>query len=64
MSYNSINYINKEMLLPDTRNSLFFKTGDCIRLPLPVHIDRLPYTSIPTRLFKLKNRLTASWVEI
>jgi hypothetical protein len=54
------------MQLPQTNNSLLYKTGDCIRLPLPVFITSVAelQTHIPTRLYKLQNRLLSHWVEI
>ena len=53
-------------MFPDTTKSLLFKTGDCIRLPLPVLITDIKelQNHIPTTLYKLKSRLSSTWEEI
>lgn len=53
-------------MLPQTNNSLLYKTGDYIRLPLPVKINSIDElkTKIPTHLYKLKNRVLSLWEEI
>jgi hypothetical protein len=54
------------MILPQTNNSLLYRTGDCIRLPLPVPIVSIEELTqhTPTHLYKLKNRVLSLWEEI
>lgn len=51
------------MQLPNTKESFFYKTGDHIRLPLPVPISSIEElkTHIPTQLYVLKNRVLSLW---
>jgi len=48
--------------LPNTKPNFYWRTGDYIRVPLPVIVTDVQQVQQPTAKYQLANRQTSEWV--